>query len=168
MAVQRAAGVSRGALLHHFPVRDDLLAAVIQRLLEQHESAAHDVLARTPPDTDRIRRAVTALYAVMERPAFLAQLDLWTAARTDPDLARLVARVERGAGHALARVVDEAFGPELTGLPGYRSVARLTVQVLRGLALTDVLRADPASAVATLEDWIAIVHRLLNPEEGST
>ena len=111
---------------------------------------------------------MTALYAVMERPAFLAQLDLWTAARTDPDLARLVARVERGAGHALARVVDEAFGPELTGLPGYRSVARLTVQVLRGLALTDVLRADPASAVATLEDWIAIVHRLLNPEEGST
>jgi AcrR family transcriptional regulator len=167
VAVQQAAGVSRGALLHHFPTREALLTAVIHRLLELHESAAREVLARTPPDTDPLRRAVTALYAVMQRPAFLAQLDLWTAARTDPHLARLVSGVERRAGHDLARVVDDAFGLEFTGLPGYRAVARLTVQVLRGLALTDVLRTDPASADAALEDWIAIVHRLLTPEEGS-
>ena len=76
-------------------------------------------------------------------------------------------RVERRAGHDLARVVDDAFGPALTGLPGYRAVARLTVQVLRGLALTDVLRTDQASAVAALDDWTDIVHRLLDPEEGS-
>jgi AcrR family transcriptional regulator len=167
VAVQQAAGVSRGALLHHFRTREDLLTAVIERLLELHESAARDVLAATPPDTDEVRRAVTALHAVMQRPAFLAQLDLWTAARTDPDLARLVGRVERRAGHDLARVVDDAFGPVLTRRPGYRAIARLTVQVLRGLVLTDVLRTDPASADAAVDDWTAIVHRLLDPEEGS-
>jgi AcrR family transcriptional regulator len=167
VAVQRAAGVSRGALLHHFPTREDLLTAVIQRLLELHESAARNVLAGTPPDADQVRRAVSGLYAVMQRPAFMAQLDLWTAARTDPDLARLLTRVERRAGHDLARVVDDAFGLALTQRPGYRAVARLTVQILRGLALTDVLRDDPASARAALDDWTDIVHRLLNPEEGS-
>lgn len=165
VAVQQAAGLSRGALLHHFPTRDALVTAVIGRLLELHEAAAREALRHA--DGDRVTGAIEAMYAVMRRPAFAAQLELWTAARTDPDLRRLVAQEERRAGHDLARVVDDLFGPELAGHPNFRSIARLTVQVLRGLALTDVLREDDATARQALDDWTGIVHQLLAMQEVS-
>jgi AcrR family transcriptional regulator len=165
VAVQQAAGLSRGAVLHHFPTREELLRAVIRRLLELHEAAAHEALQATPSSADGVARAISALHAVVRRPAFVAQLDLWTAARTDPDLAHVVSQEERRAGHDLARVVDDVFGSPLTGHPRYRAVAGLTVQILRGLALTDVLRGDPATAERALEDWTRLVHDLLDPTE---
>jgi AcrR family transcriptional regulator len=161
VAVQQAAGVSRGALLHHFPTRNDLLSAVIRRLLEMHEAAAREALASAPRDGDRVARAIAALSTVVRRPAFVAQMDLWTAARTDPDLARVVSREERRAGSDLARVVDDVFGRPLTDHPRYRAVAGLTVQILRGLALTDVLRGDAETAQRALDDWTDMVHDLL-------
>lgn len=165
VAVQKAAGLSRGALLHHFPTRDDLVAAVIRRLLEMHEAAAGEALRQAGSDGDRVARAIEAMFAVMRRPAFAAQVELWTAARTDPGLRSLVAREEQRAGRALARVVDGLFGPELAAHPRFRQVTRLTLQVLRGLALTDVLREDDEAARRTLDDWIAIASQLLEPQE---
>jgi AcrR family transcriptional regulator len=165
VAVQQAAGVSRGALLHHFPTRNDLLSAVIRRLLEMHEAAAREALASAPRDADRVALAIAALSTVVRRPAFVAQMELWTAARTDPGLARVVSREERRAGSDLARVVDDVFGRPLTDHPRYRAVAGLTVQILRGLALTDVLRGDAETAQRALDDWTDMVHDLLGPWE---
>jgi AcrR family transcriptional regulator len=165
VAVQQEAGVSRGAVLHHFATRADLLTAVIRRLLEMHEAAAREALSSTPPNADPVTRAITALDTVIRRPAYVAQMDLWTAARTDPDLAGVVSREERRAGSDLARVVDDLFGRPLTQHPRYRAVAGLTVQILRGLALTDVLRGDAETARRALDDWTAMVHDLLDPTE---
>jgi AcrR family transcriptional regulator len=165
VAVQKEAGVSRGALLHHFPTRADLLTAIIRRLLEMHETAAREALESSQPDADPVTRAITALNTVIRRPAYVAQMDLWTAARTDPDLAQLVSREERRAGSDLARVVNDLFGRSLTDHPRYRAVAGLTVQILRGLALTDVLRGDAETARRALDDWTEMVHDLLGPWE---
>jgi AcrR family transcriptional regulator len=165
VAVQKEAGVSRGALLHHFPTRADLITAIIRRLLEMHETAAREALESAQPDADPVTRAITALNTVIRRPAYVAQMDLWTAARTDPDLAQLVSREERRAGSDLARVVNDLFGRSLTDHPRYRAVAGLTVQILRGLALTDVLRGDAETARRALDDWTEMVHDLLGPWE---
>ena len=107
-----------------------------------------------------------ALSTVVRRPAFVAQMDLWTAARTDPDLARVVSREERRAGSDLARVVDDVFGRPLTDHPRYRAVAGLTVQILRGLALTDVLRGDAETAQHALDDWTRHGARPTHPLGG--
>ena len=49
LGVQRDAGVSRGALLHHFPTSEALSAAAVARLVEINLQAVSDELTHTPP-----------------------------------------------------------------------------------------------------------------------
>lgn len=49
--VARAAKVSKGGLLHHFPTREDLLEALMRHLLSQFDQLVEDELAAAPEDT---------------------------------------------------------------------------------------------------------------------
>src|SRR5437868_2649040 len=61
LAVQRRAGTSRGALLHHFPTHADLLAASVAELVKQNERAVATSRAGISGPTDPLRTAVNAL-----------------------------------------------------------------------------------------------------------
>ncbi|MFI9170028.1 TetR family transcriptional regulator [Streptomyces lincolnensis] len=50
LEVQRRAGVSRGALLHHFPTLEELLGAAVARLVERNEEAVRKELAAVEQD----------------------------------------------------------------------------------------------------------------------
>ena len=86
----RRAGVSRGAQLHHFPTRADLLTAAVGHLLEQRMAQFRARLAAVDPDTDRLDAALDLLWSMFEGPTFAVWVELWLAARTDPELASSV------------------------------------------------------------------------------
>lgn len=86
VAVQKRAGVSRGALLHHFPTHAELLAATVDELVRRNESAARDAQASHTDIVDPIDRATRALADAFAQPAYLAELELWAVARTDQQL----------------------------------------------------------------------------------
>ncbi|MFE7723850.1 TetR/AcrR family transcriptional regulator [Nocardia rhizosphaerihabitans] len=161
VAVQEAAGLSRGALLHHFPTIAELSKALVQNLVQRNEQAALAAAARFDADADPVDRALAALYESMTRPAAQAELELWAAARTDPDLAAALQHAERAAGRDLVRVVDELFGPEVVAHPRYPVIRDLTITVLRGTVAGRVLHTSEKSARATLREWAAIVRTLL-------
>lgn len=54
------------------------------------------------------------------KPAFIAELELWSAARTDAKLREVLRREEQQAHGDLYRVAAEAFGPELVESPAIR------------------------------------------------
>jgi AcrR family transcriptional regulator len=162
LEVQRRAGVSRGALLHHFPTHEELLGAAIALLVQRNEDAVREESAAVPAPGDRLSYALRVLAAVMRRPSFGAELELWAVARTNPQLRAVLRRAEGEARRDLYRVIGDLFGPELTALPGYRLVAELTVQLLRGLAISDVLYREDADRDAPLEQWARIVRPLLS------
>lgn len=156
--VQRAGGFSRGALLHHFPTREALLGATIRSLMERNEAAVRQ--AEVPADLDRVERAVRVLCASVVRPAFVAELELWAAARTDTALREVLRREEKRARVELYRVVDEVFGPELVSSERYPLVAALTVQFLRGLAISEVLRGE-RGVERLIVGWVEVVRTML-------
>ena len=91
-AVAEAAGITRGAMLYHFPTREDLLEGVIGYLqLERAElfrRAAEDL----PAGADVTEHAIDSYWDLLRHPAFTAFMELETAAG-----ARI--RIEgRGAG----------------------------------------------------------------------
>jgi AcrR family transcriptional regulator len=161
VAVQEAAEVSRGALLHHFATREDLLAAAIRWLIHENEETARAALAATMPGEHPIDRALRVLGSVVTKPTFAAEMELWTASRTDTALRSLLQQEEKTAAGDLRRVVDAAFGEEIAAHPAYPRVASLTVEFLRGLAVSSPLRRRKESTRQLLEYWAIAVRLML-------
>ncbi|MGP3963845.1 TetR/AcrR family transcriptional regulator [Nonomuraea sp. 3N208] len=161
LEVQRRAGVSRGALLHHFPTHEDLLGAAVGLLVERNEEAVRKELAVTAADNERLSRSLRVLGSLLRSPSYGAELELWAVARTNPRLREVLRRAEGAARRDLYRVLGDVLGPEAMAAPGYPLVAELTVQLLRGMAISEVLHREDADREQLLERWGQIVGPLL-------
>lgn len=162
VAVQRAAGLSRGALLHHFPTRASLLAAAVASLRAGNRAAVEASLTDATSD-DPIARAVRSLAAAAVRPEMSAEYGLWSAARVDDDLREALRAEARSARDSLGAVIDHAFGEEIAKRQHYSQAVALTIQFLRGLAVTHSLREFDERSDALLDDWASVLRTLLEP-----
>src|SRR5437763_3506934 len=84
--VAKRAGVSRGAQLHHFPTKAELLAAAVDHLYARRREEFRAAVAAMPQGVDRIDAAVDLLWSMFSGPTFPAWLELQVASRTDPEL----------------------------------------------------------------------------------
>ncbi|MBF6288727.1 TetR/AcrR family transcriptional regulator [Nocardia cyriacigeorgica] len=168
LAVQHAAGLSRGALLHHFPTLDALTAALVQHVVELNERAAHQAADAIGAAADPIERTLTALLDTLTRPAAQAEQELWAAARTDAGLATVLRESERRAGRDLHRVIDTLFGPEITAHPRYPAIRDLTIAMLRGVAAAHPLRTTGHAETRTLRYWAEAIRALIGPDSSTT
>jgi len=155
--VQERAGLSRGALLHHFRSKAELFAAAVGYLAELQLADIGSAGSRTDPDAARARLA--AVRTAMSGPAFQAALELWMAARTDPALRKALLPSQREIGRAVRELLAGEFADRD---PHQARVAyESLLMLLRGLALTSTLREDPALADDILDLWIT---RVLTPQ----
>lgn len=74
-AVARAAGVSKGGLLHHFPGKDTLIEALLNQLFSDFEARVNDYAEQETVDTGRWLRAYVRATFDPEAPP----IDLWIA-----------------------------------------------------------------------------------------
>jgi AcrR family transcriptional regulator len=92
--IARRAGVSRGAQLHHFPTKAELMAAAVEHLLQRRLREFRDVLAGAG-SLDRVDAAVDVAWTMFQGPTFVAWVELWIAARTDTELAAAMTETDR-------------------------------------------------------------------------
>jgi AcrR family transcriptional regulator len=78
-AIQDAAGVSRGAILHHYPSRQELIAATAARLLD---AALRPTQEGRPGRGDGAKNLEELLLFYWRRKAGPSSKSLWPAART--------------------------------------------------------------------------------------
>ena len=114
----RRAGVSRGAQLHHFPTEG---AARDRRGASTCWSGAWPSSARCSPRSirtaDRLDAAVDLSWSMFQGPAFAAWLELWIAARTDPELAAVVVAMDVRFTDESRAMFLELFPPDAGGDP---------------------------------------------------
>jgi AcrR family transcriptional regulator len=108
----RRAGVSRGAQLHHFPTKAQLLATAVEHLFDRRRSEFLEAFAAIDPKADRLDAAMDLLWSMFTGPAFVAWTELWVAARTDPELAATVIAVERRFTAETRAIFTEMFPAE--------------------------------------------------------
>jgi AcrR family transcriptional regulator len=90
LAIAKEAGVSRGAIVHHFPTRQDLVRAAIECLAVRRMEDFKTLLANLPPDVPQERAGLEAYWQHLSSPDFLVFHELVVMARTDPVLEKLL------------------------------------------------------------------------------
>lgn len=160
LEVQRRSGASRGALLHHFPTHAALLSATIEELVRRNDQAVREAELTMGDILNPVERAVRVLSAMSLQPAFLAELELWAASRTDCDLQAAIRGAERDARTERERVVENLFSA-VRESPNYEAVKSLSVEFLRGMALSSVLASNREYHEKLISQWVWAAHVLL-------
>ena len=72
MMIAEQAGLSRGATLHHFPSKNDIITATVEYLFEKRTRAFINATRSLPTDANRVKMAVRAYWERANHPLFLA------------------------------------------------------------------------------------------------
>jgi AcrR family transcriptional regulator len=139
--VAERAGVSRGAHLHHFQTRQALVAAAIDHLAARRADELLRAADALPPGPDRVANGLELMWGQYASPLFQAALDLWSDARTDPDLRAHLLTVERNLDRQTLQFAGRLL-PDLAASPDFERVVEMAVATIRGLALLDTLHPD--------------------------
>jgi AcrR family transcriptional regulator len=159
LEVQRRAGVSRGALLHHFPSRAELLVAAVDELFAGQRQVFY--ASTTSPEHRGIDGGVDALWRVGNSPLALAADELWSAARNDPELREALTRQNRMLSEQI-RAMAAAQWPEYVDHPNYETVLLVIIDAMRAATRAKVVRSDRATAMR-IAAWKRLTHLLLDP-----
>jgi len=131
--IAEAAGLTRGAMLYHFPDREALVAAAVPYIQAARAKLLQAVVDDAPPGADRIDHAIDSYWRLLSEPPFVAFAELESAARTDAalreQLAPAAAAFDRAQmGDNLFKLIQGAEGPRFQAS---RDLARF---LLEGLA----------------------------------
>ena len=144
------AGVSRGAMMHHFPTRQALIIATVEYAYETLNQYRAIEVAKSPPGLDRYRLIMNLSLVAQRMPEGMALNEIRIGSRSDleirdgvtpmmsaisEDYVRMVSRIAREAGLKATR--------ELHGLTG--TVAMAT----RALAINTFTYPTPIRAHAS-------------------
>jgi AcrR family transcriptional regulator len=150
--VVRRAGVSRGALAHHFPTKAELVAAAADRLVELRAAEFRGRFGAIPAPHRTAAQALDVLWTFFDDPSYQALLELMVAARSDAELRPVMAAGLRHAADVTREVFAESF-PELAPLPFIGETLDAILALYSGLAAQAALDGDVAgrhAAVRTL------------------
>ncbi len=155
-AVAARAGVSIGALQHHFRSRSDLLAAAIEHLSEE---LAREFVAQAPTagrsEPELAEELIDVLWEMHKGPLMTAMAELSVAARTDRELSERLAPVARQMIAASAAIAAHLFPRSAAQAPP-GPVMDTALGAMRGLALLRFIDPDAADAM-----WPATRRHLL-------
>lgn len=161
--VAERAGVSRGAQLHHYPTKATLVMAALAHLAERRAAELRAEAVALPADPkERLDRVVDTLAAAFTGPLFVAALELWVAARTDPELRAALLPLESRVGRQMHRLTVELLGVDEKS-PGVREAVQATLDLLRGLGVANLLSDDSVRREALLAAWKRQLSTLLEP-----
>lgn len=143
LEVQRRANASRGALLHHFPSKAELLVAAVDHLAEMRARELKMFAAQLPEGRARTDAVLELLWQCFTGTFFQVAMELRTAARTDPELRPVLIAAERALRDRIVNQARSLFGKDVSEHPGLERALDFTLQFMIGAAMTTVLHDDP-------------------------
>jgi len=133
------AGVSRGAINHHFGTRAALMAEVLRDVF-QKERAEYEAATAEKRSSVHADAWPAMLWKAFSQPSGFAVLEILQAARSDDELSELVKSTQQSIEIVASSVMDSLFGHKIS--PQAVDEMRLIVWAVRGLSIAQVLVKD--------------------------
>lgn len=130
------AGLSRGAMMHHYPTKIDLITALIEHLNEKRKFAYSQLVASIP-DTKRLEQeaGIEAYWELLTSKESIALKELRNAARTDNQYSEILRQATREIENEWRDFVLTLF-PEWKNKPDQFNLAMdLTQFLMEGMAM---------------------------------
>lgn len=136
--VAEAAGVSRGAMLHQFRTKADLMTFVVEQVYEEEMQHYIARVGEVRSRRERIRAYPMLAWDVLSRPSGVAVLEILQGSRSDAALAEKLAPIQDRIEHNAL----EQFGRSTGETRHLLAFMRLVVWSARGLSIAKVLAPD--------------------------
>ena len=133
--IAEMAGLSRGAMLHHFPSKIDIVRSAVGHLHAKRLKAFRNSIASIPADADRVRLGLRACWKHVNHPMFVAFFELSVAARTDPELEAILSPAQTAFDEAWYQTALELFSESQTDRKAFELALELTRYVMEGMAV---------------------------------
>ena len=133
-AVAREAGLSRTAMLYHFPSRRALLDAVVHFVTRRRVELQEEMQASLPRDEHFRDLSVESHWQQLASDEFRAFCELSIAARTDPELAQVFEPALEAFDKARREMALKLAEPRVTDAPGFDLKRDINRFLLEGIA----------------------------------
>lgn len=155
-AIARRAGLSRGAQLHHFGTRDQLVVAAVEHLgqlrLAEVRASLEELQADDRGASDTGVVALELLAAALSGPLYAATLELWVAARSHESLRAELVPAERRVRAELESVCRDFVTQDPRNI-------QATLDLLLGQGVSGLFEDDHTARRSAREHWHSLLTR---------
>ncbi len=155
------AGVSRGAQVHHYPRKVDLVEAAMQRLQLKTREEVKGSVAGLAPDVDKGEVALALLWGAFRSDLFFAMLELMVAARTDESLKPGLRALQLDVNETVQSVCVDLYGPGAEACRPLQQAIDLSFTFMHGLGSSAILN-DEDWQESQLNSWKQLVRPFLD------
>jgi AcrR family transcriptional regulator len=134
--IAEAAGITRGAMLYHFPTREDLVAATVGHIQALRMALLKEAGTERPAGADPAEHAIDAYWALLQEPAFIAFAELEAVGRTDAMVRERLIQAQAEFDRAQIGEQPIAAGDAAARLQTGRDFARFLLEGLSRARLT--------------------------------
>lgn len=128
------AGVSLGALQHHFRTKAELTVEAMRFVSDRLAGEFVSAIPRDGDELERIALALDRLFVVFRGPTFAAAMELHLAARTDESLQEPMSQLHEEDQQRI-RESAIALMPGVENQPGFDAWLLMSVSAIRGMAV---------------------------------
>lgn len=152
--IAQRAKLSRGAMLHHFPTRFDLIKAAVQYLNNQRLTtyAKVEAIAQEGAQYSLIDEGIDAYWEQLNSPTFVVFHELQVASRTDPELASVIKPALAEYTDAVLKLSATLF-PDLAVSEAFERANLVARYLMEGMAIDRATR-DDSDHHQTLLPWL--------------
>lgn len=155
-----AAGVSLGALQHHFPAKEDLMEATGAYLLARSVKWFTRVKKNLEQDPDAFGEVIRRSWAEQFTTAeYGALLEILTAARTDKALRKRIAPLLDDWRSAIEDELADLLTPVARDADELAAILAIGRCMMTGLLVHDGLIGDKTQMAKVLDQWVEMVQR---------
>jgi AcrR family transcriptional regulator len=141
MKISEKAGLSRGATLHHFPTKMDIIRAAVDYLHEKRLQAFRRSIKEIPEGADMAHMAVQAYSAHLDHPIYVALFELSVAARTDNELKEILVPAQLAFDREWYQTAWDLFPEWHSDRKSFDLALNLSQQLMEGMTISNFTHA---------------------------